>query len=77
MFVKVKIPYFQFTKKTITKTTNVISNNILTKIIYDSYFADNKNTSKLIWSEIRFKDALIVGLFQILAFIREGQAEQA
>lgn len=41
------------------------------------YFADKKNTSKSIWSEIRFKDALIVGLFQILAFIREGQAEQA
>ncbi len=33
------------------------------------YFADKKNTSKPIWSEIRFKDALIVGLFQILAFI--------
>ena len=33
------------------------------------YCADKKNTSKPIWSEIRFKDALIVGLFQILAFI--------
>ena len=41
------------------------------------YFADNKNTSKLIWSEIRFKDALIVGLFQILAFIRERGASRA
>ena len=33
------------------------------------YFADKKNTSKTIWDEINFKDALIVGLFQILAFI--------
>ena len=33
------------------------------------YFADQKSTSKTIWDEINFKDALIVGLFQILAFI--------
>jgi len=33
------------------------------------YFTDKKNTSKLIWNEINFKDAFILGLFQILAFI--------
>ena len=33
------------------------------------YFADKKNTSKPIWNEINFKDAFIIGLFQILAFI--------
>ena len=33
------------------------------------YFADKKNTSKPIWNEINFKDALIIGFFQILAFI--------
>ena len=33
------------------------------------YFADQKSTSKTIWDEINFKDALIVGLLQILAFI--------
>jgi len=33
------------------------------------YFADKKNTSKPIWNEINFKDALIIGMFQVLAFI--------
>ncbi len=33
------------------------------------YFADKKNTSKSIWNEINFKDALIIGMFQVLAFI--------
>ena len=33
------------------------------------YFADKKNTSKPIWNEINFKDALIIGIFQVLAFI--------
>jgi undecaprenyl-diphosphatase len=33
------------------------------------YFADKKNTSKHKWNEINFKDAVIVGIFQILAFI--------
>ena len=33
------------------------------------YSADIKKTSKPIWNEINFKDALIIGMFQVLAFI--------
>ena len=35
--VKVTIPYFQITNTSITKASNIISNTILTKIIYDNY----------------------------------------
>ena len=37
MTVKITIPYFQLTKTDISKVTNIISNSILTKIIYDNY----------------------------------------